>query len=670
MQGPVSQRTSNHTMSPLKKRIKRGCYSCSIKAGHATCAFTATNLHIPSIFKPFVKFNINGDTTAKCTFCAVDCNSVESILEHITSKRHRRKIQSVLCSSCNFEFQGLRTAFLNSKTKVSKVHLDPKMSKSQKKVEVKSLYINSNASNYARRSDIRKTQQEMTIRAFQLLHLPSLKQSLCHVSESKPLSKNNHIPLIIDLGSGSGMSSTVARNYGCMVIGCDISQHMLLEQSTENALADGRHSVDTPLNCKSKSTTYYPSSELSSSGLPSASIQNDFGDGLPFRDGVFDAAISVSALQWLVTKSHAQNSKTSKGIKTKNCETHPKRIRAKWLRLCRFFRALRKCLKGPGSRAILQIYFESRLQARLMCEAAWYAGAFVGGLICDFPHVKKRKKWYLCLQISRSTLAPIRMKLEYSKNCSARSIGELQCTFDQFSKHEFNTYDDSDPACVRQAQKCIEETGRSWHSHWSTNGLRAQKDCAYHINNNVPSLCPLALRFHGICALQWYTHLHLSQSDDDQHDCPLHIPQKQIDRLQNFHCESARHLLRFVRFKNKTENKKGMCINKSKIRSLRPHDQALQRAVLGCFHHLNSHLRTNNNHSMNISTKQKIYSLHPAVKTNEEESIFTGQIPNRLQFKACAKKIVHAMHDSVQTFYYTREKDTTLEKQNDNSLPC
>jgi 18S rRNA (guanine1575-N7)-methyltransferase len=63
-------------------------------------------------------------------------------------------------------------------------------------------------------------------------------------------------------------------------------------------------------------------------------LLQDMGDGLPFRAGTFDGAISISAVQWLCNadKSH-----------------HVPRKRMR-----RFFRSLYACL-NKGGRAALQV---------------------------------------------------------------------------------------------------------------------------------------------------------------------------------------------------------------------------------------------------------------------------------------------------------------------------
>ena len=108
------------------------------------------------------------------------------------------------------------------------------------------------------------------------------------------------------------------------------------------------------------------------------------GLGLPFRDGAFDGAVSVSALQWLCYDNDAASSA-------------PRRLN-------RFFASLYRCLRA-GGRAALQFYPENDAQAALIAAAAQRAG-FAGGVVVDFPRSTKARKHYLCLSTERRYRAP------------------------------------------------------------------------------------------------------------------------------------------------------------------------------------------------------------------------------------------------------------------------
>jgi len=107
------------------------------------------------------------------------------------------------------------------------------------------------ASKYTSNSRIIKIQEELSLRALELLNFPD----------------DDETRLILDVGCGSGLSGECISEAGHMWIGMDISQSMLdvaVEREVEGDL-----------------------------------ILADMGGGVPFRPGSFDGVISVSALQWL-----------------------------------------------------------------------------------------------------------------------------------------------------------------------------------------------------------------------------------------------------------------------------------------------------------------------------------------------------------------------------------
>jgi 18S rRNA (guanine1575-N7)-methyltransferase len=101
-------------------------------------------------------------------------------------------------------------------------------------------------------------------------------------------------------------------------------------------------------------------------------LWGDMGHGLPFRPGCFDACISVSALQWLCN----QDQKSHRPIQ----------------RINRFFQTLYACLVR-GGKAVLQVYPENPHQMELLTSAAMKQG-FQGGLVVDFPHSTRAKKYH------------------------------------------------------------------------------------------------------------------------------------------------------------------------------------------------------------------------------------------------------------------------------------
>jgi len=188
-------------------------------------------------------------------------------------------------------------------------------------------YNDSEAEKYTSNTRIIEIQQQMSERAVELLALP----------EEVPA-------LILDLGCGSGLSGEVLEESGHFWVGCDISQSMLdvaLEREMEGDV-----------------------------------VLSDLGQGVGmFRPGVFDGAISVSALQWLcVSNSSNQNP---------------------YKRLYVFFTTLYSCMKR-SAKVVLQFYPDSPQQAELIVQQATRAG-FNGGLMVDYPNSTKAKKVYLVL---------------------------------------------------------------------------------------------------------------------------------------------------------------------------------------------------------------------------------------------------------------------------------
>ena len=82
--------------------------------------------------------------------------------------------------------------------------------------------------------------------------------------------------LILDIGCGSGISGCVLSEHGHEWIGMDISKWMLKVARDREIEGDV--------------------------------IYGDMGQGLGFRPGTFDGAISISAIQWLCTaETKAEN---------------------------------------------------------------------------------------------------------------------------------------------------------------------------------------------------------------------------------------------------------------------------------------------------------------------------------------------------------------------------
>lgn len=126
----------------------------------------------------------------------------------------------------------------------------------------------------------------------------------------------------------------------------------------------------------------------------------DMGGGLPFRPGVFDGCISISAVQWL-------------------CYSDKKEHTAR-KRLTRFFTSLYTSLKR-GSRAVLQLYPETPEQMEEISGCAMRCG-FSGGLVIDYPNSAKAKKFYLCLFAGYEAAPAIPRALGTGEDASASEI--------------------------------------------------------------------------------------------------------------------------------------------------------------------------------------------------------------------------------------------------------
>jgi len=187
-------------------------------------------------------------------------------------------------------------------------------------------YNEEEAVKYTSNTRMMEIQSQMTERALELLGLP----------EDQPC-------FLLDIGCGSGLSGEVLTENGHYWVGYDISSHML-DVAVERE-------VDGDL------------------------LHQDAGMGNPFRPGVFDAAVSVSALQWLCNVDKKWH--------------HPVK------RLQCFFTSLYTALTR-GGKAVLQFYPENPDQVELITSQAMRAG-FTGGVCVDYPNSTRAKKIFLVL---------------------------------------------------------------------------------------------------------------------------------------------------------------------------------------------------------------------------------------------------------------------------------
>ncbi|CDR40445.1 CYFA0S05e00584g1_1 [Cyberlindnera fabianii] len=192
-------------------------------------------------------------------------------------------------------------------------------------------YNESESVKYTSSTRVQHIQAKMTLRALELLNLPDLPH------------------FVLDIGCGSGLSGEILTEEGHMWCGMDISPSMLatgLDRDLEGDL-----------------------------------FLADIGNGVPFRAGTFDAAISISAIQWLCNADSSN--------------VDPKK------RLLRFFNTLFASLKR-GGKFVAQFYPANDDQIDSILQSAKVSG-FQGGLVIDDAESKKNKKYYLVLSAGQST---------------------------------------------------------------------------------------------------------------------------------------------------------------------------------------------------------------------------------------------------------------------------
>ncbi|KIX00371.1 uncharacterized protein Z518_10510 [Rhinocladiella mackenziei CBS 650.93] len=200
-------------------------------------------------------------------------------------------------------------------------------------------YNDTESTKYTTSSRIQAIQASMTNRALELLDL-------------------DQPSLILDIGCGSGLSGEILSEDGHIWVGMDISPSML-------DIALQREDVEGDL------------------------FLADMGQGIPFRAGTFDAAISISAVQWLC------NAETS-GVSPEG-------------RLRRFFDGLYASLRR-GGKAVCQFYPKNEHQRTMISSAAIRAG-FGAGILEDDGGTKNVKT-YLVLSVGGGDITRAVAKME------------------------------------------------------------------------------------------------------------------------------------------------------------------------------------------------------------------------------------------------------------------
>ncbi len=212
------------------------------------------------------------------------------------------------------------------------------MSRPEQTAPPEIFYGDSEAKKYTSSSRIQHIQAEMTYRALDLLNLPPYQH-------------------VLDIGCGSGLSGEILTEEKHTWVGLDIAPSMLgeaLDREVEGDL-----------------------------------FLSDIGQGIPFRAGTFDAAISISVIQWLCNADSTNN--------------NPKK------RLLHFFNTLFSSLKR-GGKFVGQFYPMNDTQKDHIQEAAKLAG-FNGGLVIDGTE-KKNMKYYLVLIAGHAESVSDQLNLE------------------------------------------------------------------------------------------------------------------------------------------------------------------------------------------------------------------------------------------------------------------
>jgi 18S rRNA (guanine1575-N7)-methyltransferase len=219
------------------------------------------------------------------------------------------------------------------------------------------------AAKYTANTRVASVQRRLTERALELLALPS-----------------NRPCLLLDLGCGSGLSGEAIAEAGHHWVGMDIAPAMLdvaMKRAAEEEEDDDDDDSDEEDEGEQAMAAEQQQQQQPQHRPPTSGdlALSDLGHGIPVRQGTFDGAVSISAVQWLCNADRA---------------SHDPRRRMK-----AFFQTLYRSLRR-GGRAVLQIYPEGPQQAEMLVSSAMRAG-FGGGLVVDYPHSTRAKKYFLVL---------------------------------------------------------------------------------------------------------------------------------------------------------------------------------------------------------------------------------------------------------------------------------
>lgn len=199
----------------------------------------------------------------------------------------------------------------------------------------KEYYNDTEASRYTECAQTQQIQRDLT------------KECLLLLGDFVDLSKRQ---FLLNIGSGSGLCGSLLSQQNLEWIGTDISRAML-----ENANPNDEH---VEMDC--------------------------LGVGLPFRNEMFDGAISVSAIQWVCVSASPE------------------------MKSFVFMKEMFRVLKWDTV-FIAQCYPNTKEHARILQHAAVQAG-FYGNLYTSLPHQSKAKKKFMCLYKTPKGKEPIRLK--------------------------------------------------------------------------------------------------------------------------------------------------------------------------------------------------------------------------------------------------------------------
>jgi 18S rRNA (guanine1575-N7)-methyltransferase len=192
-------------------------------------------------------------------------------------------------------------------------------------------------------------QRSLTEHALELLNLDS----------SMPL-------FVLDIGCGSSISGEVIRENGHISCGVDIAREMLL-----------------------KAAEYLPDD------CADSLTRADVGFGLPFRPGVFHAAVGLDLLHWLFRDYPGWN-------------PHQSRI---WT----FFQSLHGCLQC-GGRAVFNFHPSGPDRAEFLTIVTTQCG-FAGGIRVDAPQSAKTRMGWLILEVGGAPPGGIDRPFADTKAC-------------------------------------------------------------------------------------------------------------------------------------------------------------------------------------------------------------------------------------------------------------